>query len=194
MDGKPESFYEIELKAIFDKAKYDELDKLLNTNEKYKLLNKETIATEFYKADQDKTDVRLRNSDKTIEIVCKKGLVTRSCRKEIRIPLESMDHLDHFRMIFDLLPLTKNPKTIKHKQEFLYNFNGYDYVVCLKYIENFAYLMEVEFLAEQNDSAIHEPNLLKILEEFGLQLIDDVKFLKRVEDYKKGINTIDYEV
>jgi adenylate cyclase class IV len=194
MDKKPESLYEIELKAIFDKAKYDELDKLLNGDEKFKPLNKESITTEFFKADQDKTDVRLRNSDKTIEIVCKKGLVTRSCRKEIRIPLESMDHLNHFCMIFDLLPLTKNPQTLKHKQEFLYNFNGYDYVVCLQHIENFAYLMEVEFMAEQDDSEIHEPNLLGILVEFGLKLIDDAKFLKRVEDYKKGINTIDYEV
>lgn len=194
MDKKPESIYEIELKAIFDRAKYDELDNLLNNDPKYKPINQESINTEFYKADQDRTDVRLRRSDKTIEIVCKKGLVTRSCRLEMRIPLPTLEHLDHFRKIFDLLPLTKNPATLKHKQEFIYSYKGFDYVVCLQHIENFAYLMEVEFLAEQDDSAIHEPNLLEILNEFGLKLIDSEKFLTRVEDYKAGKNTIDYPV
>ncbi len=192
MDTKPEVVYEIELKSIFDKKKYDQLNELLNSDDKYKLFNKETITTEFYKADEDKTDVRLRYSDKTIEIVTKKGLVTRCVRKEIKIPLPNKDTLDHFRYVFDLLPLTPNPKTLKHKQEFTYNFNDYDYVVCLQHIENFAYLMEVEFLAEKDDSEIHEPNLKEILNEFGLNLIEGEKFLKRVEDYKAGKVTIDY--
>lgn len=195
MENKPEVFYEIELKAVFNKAKYDELKQILNSNPKYKLFNEESIRTEFYKADQDRTDVRLRQSDKTTELVCKKGLVIRSCRREIKIPLASAAHLDHLREVFDLLPLTKNPMTLKHKQEFLYHYNAYDYVVCLQHIENFAYLMEVEFLADKaEDAEIHEPNLLGILAEFGLKPIDEQKFLIRVEDYKAGKNTIDYEV
>lgn len=194
MELKPESFYEIELKAVMDRPKFDELKQLLNSDPRFKLINKESINTEFYKADHDKTDVRLRYSDKTLEIVCKKGLVTRNVRKEIKIPLPTLEHINHFRQVFDLLPMVTNPKTLKHKQEFVYHFGGFDYVVCLQHIENFAYLLEVEFLAENEDSAIHEPNLNKILAEFGLALIDGEKFLKRVEDYKAGKVTIDYPV
>ncbi|MCX6743089.1 MAG: hypothetical protein NT116_02515, partial [Candidatus Parcubacteria bacterium] len=75
MDKNTQIIYEIEIKSVFDKAKYDQLNDFLNSNEKFKLLNKESITTEFYKADADQTDVRLRNSDKTIELICKKGLV-----------------------------------------------------------------------------------------------------------------------
>ncbi len=194
MDLKPEIFYEIELKSVLDKSKYEEINNLLNTDSIFKLLNKESITTEFYKADQDKTDVRLRYSDKTIEIVCKKGLVTKCCRKEIRIPLNSLEKLDHFREVFDLLPLIKEPKILKHKQEFNYHYKGYDYIVCLQYIENFAYLVEVEYLAEQDDSQVHEPNLKNILEELNLKMIDSDKFLKRVADYKAGKVTINYPI
>ncbi|MFA5188865.1 MAG: hypothetical protein WC460_05885 [Patescibacteria group bacterium] len=194
MEKKPENFYEIELKSVFDKAKYDQLNDYLNSNEKFKLFNTESITTEFYKADADKTDIRLRNSDKTIELVCKKGLVTKICRKEIKIPLASMEHLEHLKQVLDFLPLEKQPKTLKHKQEFIYKFRDYDYCLCLQHIENFAYLLEVEFLADKDDSELHEPNLLAILKELGLELIDGEKFLKRVEDYKAGKITIDYPV
>ena len=62
----------------------------------------------------------------------------------------------------------------------------------MQHIENFAYLVEVEYLAEKDDSAKHEPNLMAILEELELKLIDSEKFLKRVEDYKAGEITINY--
>ena len=194
MDKKPEIFYEIELKSVFDKAKYDQLNDYLNGNEKFKPFNQESITTEFYKADKDKTDIRLRNSDKTIELVCKKGLVTRICRKEIKIPLASMEKLEHLKQVLDFLPLEKQPKTLKHKQEFMYRYKDFDYCLCLQHIENFAYLLEVEYLADKDDSELHEPNLLAILKELDLELIDGEKFLKRVEDYKAGKVTIDYPV
>jgi CYTH domain-containing protein len=194
MELKPEVFFEIELKSVFDREKFDQLNELLNNSEKYKLFNKESITTHFYKADADKTDVRLRHSDETIELVCKKGLVTRICRKEIKIPLSSMDKLEHLQQVLDFLPLDKQLKTLKNKQEFIYDFNGYEYILCLQHIENFAYLLEVEFLAEQDDSQIHEPNLRAILAELDLELINSEKFLKRVDDYKAGKITIDYPV
>jgi adenylate cyclase class IV len=194
MDKNPQIFYEIELKSVFDKAKYDQLNDFLNSNEKFKLLNKESITTEFYKADADQTDVRLRNSDKTIELICKKGLVTKICRKEIQIPLASMEKLEHLKQVFDFLPLEKQPKTLKHKQEFMYKYKGFDYCICLQHIEDFAYLLEVEYLADKDESELHEPNLLAILKELGLELISGEKFLKRVEDYKAGKVTIDYPV
>ncbi|MFC1598886.1 hypothetical protein ACFL2U_02695 [Patescibacteria group bacterium] len=190
----PEIFFEIELKSVIDKDKYEQLKQLLNQDEKFKKFNAESITTDFYKANQDKTDIRLRHSDKTNEVVCKKGLVTRICRQEIRIPLVSKEQLDHFSEIFQTMPLERQPKTLKHKQEFTYKFKDYDYVICLQHIEDFAYLVEVEFLSEKDDSDKHEPNLMAILEELGLHLIDGEKFLKRVEDYKAGKVTINYPV
>jgi len=194
MNLTPEIFYEIEIKAVMNKDKYEELDRLLKSDSRFKMINKESINTEFYKADNDKIDVRLRYSDKSMEIVCKKGLVTKNVRKEIKIPLPTIEHINHFRQIFDLLPVVSNPQTLKHKQEFLYNYGGYDYIICLQHIENFAYLLEVEFLSKTDNSAIHEKNLLDILKEFGLDVIDNEKFLIRVEDYKAGKVTINYPV
>jgi len=195
MELQPQDFYEIELKAILDKAKYEQLNQILNSDPKYQLINTETIKTDFYKADADKTDVRLRLSDKTIEIVYKQGLITKICRREIKIPLQSEKKLECFRQVFDALPLDKQRHTIKHKQEFLYNFNGYDYVLCLQYIEELAYILEVEYLGQsEEESQIHEPNLKAIIAELGVSLIDGEKYLKRVEDYKKGLNVLDYEI
>jgi adenylate cyclase class IV len=195
MDRKPESFYEIELKAILDKVKYDELNQRLNSDPKFKLINAETIKTVFYKADAEKTDVRLRQSDKTIEIVYKRGLMTRICRREIKIPLASLAKLEYFIQIFDALPMEKQRPTIKHKQEFVYHFNGYDYVICLQYLEELAYVLEVEYLGEtEEESAIHEPNLHAILAELGLALMDGAKYTQRVNDYKTGKNVIDYPI
>jgi hypothetical protein len=190
----PGIFFEIELKSVIDKPKYDQLNQLLNQEKKYKKINSESITTDFYKANNDKTDIRLRESDKTIEIVCKKGLVTKICRQEIQIPLASKEHLDHFSEIFKTMPLERQPKTLKHKQEFIYHFNDFDYIICLQHIEDFAYLVEVEFLAKEDESAKHEPNLMAILDELGLKLINGKKFLKRVEDYKAGKVTINYPV
>ena len=195
MDLQPQAFFEIEMKAIFNKAKYEQLNQLLNGDSKYQLINTEIIKTDFYKANAERTDIRLRQSDKTIEVVYKQGLITKICRREIKIPLQSEAKLQYFREIFDALPLDKQRRTIKHKQEFVYNFNGFDYIICLQYIEELAYIMEVEFLGQSEaESVIHEPNLIAILAEFGLQEIDGPKYLKRVDDYKKGLNVLDYEI
>jgi len=194
MDKKPQIFYEIELKSVFNKAKYDELDKLLNSDPKFKLINKESITTNFYKDQEKKDDVRLRLSDKTIEFVYKKGCVTKICRKEVKIPLGTKEQLEHFIHVFDHLPIPKERGTLKHKQEFLYRFNDYDYIICLQYIENFAYILEIEYLGESEaESEIHEPNLRAILQELNLKPIDDEKFLKRLKAYISGENTLDYE-
>jgi adenylate cyclase class IV len=194
MSTEPRIFYEIELKAVLNRDKYQQLDKILKSDPKYKLINTETIKTDFYKADAERTDIRLRHSDKTVEIVYKKGLITKICRQEICIPLQSLEELDYFRLLFNDLPLEKQRRTIKHKQEFNYRFNGYDYIICLQYIEELAYILEVEYLGKSEaESKIHEPNLQAILAELDLSLLDGEKYLKRVEDYKKGINTLDYE-
>lgn len=195
MNLKPEAFYEIELKAILSEEKYNELKEYLNSNDKFKLINTESIYTDFWK-DKDRNDLRLRHSDKTIEFVFKKGLITKICRREIKIPLQSMDHFKHWELVLDSM-MTNNRErgTLKHKQEFVYEFKGYKYVICLQFIEQLARLLEVEFLAErEEESAIHEPNLRMILAELGLALLDGDKYMARVHDFIDGKDTINYPI
>ncbi len=194
MENKPEIFYEIELKALLDEKEYKRIDDLLANDSRFKLFNTETIKTSFFK-DREKNDVRLRISDKTCEFVYKKGLVKEYCRKEIKIPLPNEETLEHFREVMRHLPLYAERGTVKHKKEYLYNYKGEDYVICLQHLENFAYIVEVEFLAETPDvSEYHVKNIQEILNELGLKVIDGEKFMKRVYHYVAGENTIDWEI
>lgn len=176
---EPESFYEIEMKALLSQKEYNRLYNEL-PNE-MKLINEETINTTRYYPG----DLRLRHSDKTIEVVCKEGDPTKICRKEVRIPLSSKEKLDHFAQVFELMELKTHPSWVKHKREFEYNFKGHNYIICLQHIENFAYILEVEFLSEKDDSDFHEPNLKAIIEELGCEPIDPEDFSTRISQYIK---------
>lgn len=194
MDKKPEIFYEIELKALLDEKEYHRLDSLLSNDARFKLFNTETIKTAFFK-DREKNDVRLRLSDKTCEFVYKKGLVKEYCRKEIKIPLSGNETLECFREVMRNLPLHAERGTLKHKKEYLYNYNGYDYIVCLQHLENFAYILEVEFLAKtQDESELHIKNIHEIFDELGVEVINGEKFMERLYYYVAGENTIDWPV
>ena len=192
MEKKPEIFYEIELKALLNEAEYKRIDNLLANDSRFKLFNTESIKTSFFK-DREKNDVRLRLSDKTCEFVYKKGLVKEYCRLEIKIPLQNKETLEHFIKVMRLLPLHAERGTLKHKKEYLYNYKGYDYVVCLQYLENFAYILEVEFLAEtQDESEMHIKNIQEIFDDLKVTVIDGEKFMDRVYQYVAGENTINW--
>ena len=194
MDLKPECFYEIELKGVLDKDLYDKLDKKFEQEDSYKLINQESIKTKFFK-DDNLNDVRLRLSDKTCELVYKKGLVKECCRKEIKIPLANQDKHDYLIEIMRNLNVRPERGTMKHKKEYIYNYKGYDYIVCLQYLENFAYILEIEYLAENVEEAdIHVPNIKEIFKELGLKTIDGEKFMKRVYDYVAGEDTLNYPI
>ena len=193
MDNQSEVFYEIEVKSVFNADRYKEIEALLKNDPKFRLFNEDSIVTYFYK-DKTGNDVRLRHSDKIIEFVYKKGLVTKYCRKEVKIPLNSLDQINHFIQVFDHLPLEKQRGTLKHKKEYWLNYNGFDYCVCLQFIEDFAYIVEVEYLAEKEEaSELHIPNILAIMQSLNLPVIDGDKFMARVFDYINGANTINYE-
>ncbi len=173
----PKSFYEIELKTLLTEEQFNRLHSELP--KKMKLINTESIHTTRYRPG----DVRLRHSDKTTEIVCKDKDPTTICRKEIVIPLGSIKELEHFSQMLDLLEFKPDPPWLKHKKEFEHRMNGYSYVVCLQHIEKFAYIMEVEFLSQNDDSAIHEPNLRRIIKELGCEPIEPKDFADRINQY-----------
>lgn len=174
---QPLSFYEIELKALLSKEQYNRLYNGLP--QKMKLINEETIHTTRYRPG----DVRLRHSDKMSEVVCKEGDPTKIARKEVKIPLSSKEKIGYFSQLFALLNFQPDPPWTKHKREFEYKFNGFTYIVCLQNIQNFAYILEVEFLSKTNDSHIHEPNLKAIIKELGCKPISPKDFLDRMKKY-----------
>ena len=192
MEKKPEIFYEIELKALLNEPEFQRLAKLLEDDARFKLFNSETIKTSFFK-DREKNDVRLRISDKTCEFVYKKGLVKEYCRLEIKIPLPNKETLDCFIEVMRNLPLQAERGTLKHKKEYLYNYEGFDYIVCLQHLENFAYILEVEFLAKtQDESEFHIKNIHKIFDELKVEVINGEKFMERLYYYVAGENTINW--
>lgn len=170
-------FFEIEMKSLLTKEQYDRL--FIELPKKMKLINEETIHSTRYKPG----DVRLRNSDKTIEIVCKEGDPTKVCRKEVVIPIDSKENLDSFKDVFELLGLTNDPPWTKYKLEFEVEFNGYTYIVCLQDIKNFAYILEVEFIDKVDSSDIHVPNLKQIILDLGCEPIEPKDFSFRIKEY-----------
>lgn len=173
----PRSFYEIELKSLLSPEQYDRL--FTQLPQMMKMINEETIHTTRYTPG----DLRLRHSDKTVEIVCKEGDPTKICRREVQIPLASMDQLNHFAEVFELIGMQTDPPWTKDKREFEYEMDGSNYIVCLQHIHDFAYLLEVEFLSETDTSHIHEPKLRSIMAELNCEPIEPREFLERIEQY-----------
>ena len=173
---KPSISYEIEMKALLTKEEYAKiLAKLLKQK---KLINNDIIYTIKFKP-----DLRLRHSPKIAEIVCKEGDPTKIRRKEIKIPLKDKEEIKFFSEIFKLIGLKEEPPWLKHKHEFLYSYNNCDYVVCVQYIENFAYVLEVEFMSMTDQSKIHEANLRAIVKELGFEPIDPRQYTHRIKEY-----------
>lgn len=170
-------FYEIELKALLTGGDYERLLRELPT--KMKSVNEDSVHTIRYRPG----DLRLRRSNKIFEFVTKEGDVTNLSRKEIKIELASLDALENFAQLFSILRFKPDPSWLKHKQEFECELNGFKYTVCLQHIENFAYILEVEFLSERDDSMIHEPNLKKIIKELGCEPIEPQDFSKKIREY-----------
>jgi len=175
--AEPDSFYEIELKALMSEEKYKKL--LEELPEKFKLINEDTIHTQKYTPG----DIKLRHSDKIIELVCKEEDPTKSSRKEVTIPLASKDELGRFSQVLSVLNFKQDPPWITHKKEFEIDFEGHKYTMCLQHIENFAYILEVEFLSKKDEVEIHEPNLKEIIQQLGLEPINAEDFSARIQKY-----------
>ena len=118
-----------------------------------------------------------------LEIVCKEGDPTKICRKEIVIPVSTKNELDHYEQICILQGMEPDPPWVKHKHEFEYQLGGFTYNICIQDIKNFAYLLEVEYISEKDDSLIHEPNLRKIITDLGCDPIDPKDFSERIKRY-----------
>lgn len=173
--------YEIELRALLSEEKYRELCTKLPLQ--IKLINKETQYTTKYRLLDKKGDIRLRHSDNKFEIVYKDDSCTCITRNEVAISLTSKEEIDRFSKVLALLNLKADPPWTNHGQEFEYEFDGYKYNLCLQYIENFAYILEVEFLGNKEEEKIHEQNIREIIKKLGCNPINKEEFSEKIKKY-----------
>lgn len=186
---KPERFFEIELKALLTKEEFERLS--VELPRKLEKINEDIMHTTRYRRNGGPEDVRVRHSDKVFEIISKKGDVTRLAREEIRIPLPSRESAEYFHTVLKDAGLQADPPWIKHKVEYKISFNGFEYIVCLQHIKNFAYILEVEYVSEKDESEAHRSNIVKIIESLGCRPINPDEFSLRVKEYIKN-KRVDY--
>jgi adenylate cyclase class IV len=173
------SAFEIELKALLTKEQFQNLWEELP--KKMTLINEDTIYTQGYKPG----DIQLRHSEKSIKIVCKEEDPTKLCRKEVVVPLQSLEELDKFKQIFVMIGLKPSVPWTKHKRDFKTKYKNFTYEVSLQHIENFAYILEVEFMSDKEDSHIHENNIKEIIRSLGAEPINPEDFKKKINEYQK---------
>jgi len=169
--------FEIEMKALLTEEQYSKLSQELN--ERLQLINEDTIHTTRFSPG----DLRLRHSNKIREVICKDGDATSVSRKEVSVKLPEQEDLEKFKQLFEILGFKPYPSWINHKQEFEYEFNGYKYVLCLQHIENFAHILEVEYVSENDDKHLHEPNQRAIMKELGCEPINNEEFSEKIKKY-----------
>jgi hypothetical protein len=177
-----DSFYEIELRAVLSEEQYLRLSNELSQNQK--LINEETVHTTKYSKEGRQEDIRLKHSDKTTEIIIKRGDTTEISRKETRIPFMSMEQLDYFSKGLIESGFKADPPWIEHKKEFEYSFNGFIYVISLQDVKNFAYIIEIEFLSKNNEVHIHEPNIKSIMKKLGCEPVNPDEFMSKINEYR----------
>lgn len=171
-------FYEIEMKALISEDIYNHLRRELPL--KYPKVTEETTQTLRFRPQ----DIRLRSSDNgKYEFIYKEGDPTTLSRREIIVPLPSQTALENMKIILSSLGFKPDPPWTKHKLEILRGLNGFNYIICVQHIENFAYLLEVEHISSKDDSQIHRPNLVKIIEDLGCIPIDPKDFSARISEY-----------
>lgn len=177
------SNFEIEMRAVLSKEKYDSLLKELP--EKMELVKNETLITEKFLEKEKQIDIRFRHSKKRFEIVCKKGKDATVSRQEITIPLISKKEGEHFLKILELLELKRVPPWTTHRNDYKYEFKEYKYSVSLQHVENFEYVLEVEYFGEEHEKKVQEPILKEIIESFGCKPTSEEEIRKKVKQYIK---------
>ena len=174
--------YEIEMRAILTKEKYEKLNHLFKNN--YKQILEDTAQNYKFLP-----DVRVRFSKKINEIVIKDPDPTELSRKETVISLNSEE---------DSLKAIEFLKTIGLKEgglpwkttksEFIYPHDQYEYLLSLQYTEGFAYILEVEFTDKEDNGHLHKNNIIKILDSFGCKEVEKEEFKKMIKDYHSRTN------
>jgi len=168
---------EIEVKALLSKNKYEELKKELPLRFSHKL-------TDSVKTVKFKPDIRVRYSEKRKEIVFKgKDDPSKEVCEEITISLGSLEDCEKMITMLRGLGLKEHPSWMTHRDEFSTVINGQEYSLSLQHIPNFAYILEAEAMAENEDK--HLPILREIISSLGCKPLDKEEFTEKVMEYRE---------
>ncbi len=171
---------EIEIKSLLTREKYDSLKEILP--QKFKKINEDSITTVRFKP----KDIRVRFSDKINELVFKDGDPTTFSRNEISINLKDRDECQKMISLLRHIGFNDDPAWIQHKHEFICEHNGHEYTLSLQHIENFAYLLEAEIIADSEEQ--HISNLKQILTDLDCTIIDAEEFKAKINEYIKNFS------
>ena len=172
-----ESFYEIELKALLTEQKYNELSELLLKD--YFKINDDVIHSTRYRPG----DITLRFSNKIFELVQKSGDPTNIIRKETKLSFENKEDFDKMKNIFDDLKIQGDQTSIIHKQEFQIQLEDYNYIICLQDTKDFAKILKVEYLSEDENYIFHERNIRTVFKRLNVDPIDPKEFNDKITRY-----------
>jgi len=174
---------EIEIKSLLTKEKYHQLKESLP--KRFKKIDEDFITTFRFKP----KDIRVRFSDKIAEMVFKDKDPAAISRKEISINLKDKDECLKMIDLLRELGFKDDPSWTKEKEEFICNYDGFEYTLSLQFIENFAYLIEAEIISDNPEK--HIPNLKNILSDLGCEPIDPDEFKEKINSYVKEFSKRD---
>jgi hypothetical protein len=179
--------FEIEIKSLLKKEKYEELLKELP--KKCKKIESLSMRTHRFRPH----DVRVRFCDGDLgnetQLVLKEGDSTNIERKEISVDLKSEKDGKEMINILEHLGFKEDPSWLKHFTNFEINFKKHVYTLSVQYMENFEYLLEAEVIlpddADKKTKDMHIKNLNEIILSLGLKQIDKDDYNKRIQEYIK---------
>jgi len=176
-------FYEIEMKALLTPEDHARLSSDLPA--KFELIGKDTVHTQKYVpgTEWDSGDVRLRRGNTNLELVVKSGDPTSISRREIVSPIHHPQVFEECKRLLKLSGYKPIRPWTKDKSEYVCTWDGIDYVICLQNIIDFAYILEVEHISEEDEPELHEENLKAIIQDLGCEPIDPKDFKERIAEY-----------
>lgn len=177
--------FEIELRSMFDKAKYDQLLAFLSKNAED--LGEDDKDVFFFLFPDKLLKVVNNTSQNTAKIVLKLSRIGQgSGFDETEIPIQPADYEKAVEM-FKHLGFSDIQNTFQKRHNYMYK--GVE--LALKYSNTWGYHLELEIVVhEESEKDDAEKKILEIAKELDVHILSDAElaeFTKKVdEDYKKG--------
>jgi adenylate cyclase class IV len=177
--------FEIELRSMFDKEKYDQLFDFLSENAQD--LGEDNKDVFFFLFPDKLLKVVNNVSQKTAKIVLKLNRIGQASDfDETEIPISPSDCKKAVEM-FKRLGFNDIQNTFQKRHNFMYK--GVE--LALKYSNTWSYHLELEIVVhEESEKNVAEKKILEVAKELNIHVLSNkelAKFTKKVDkDYKKG--------
>lgn len=177
--------FEIELRSMFDKAKYNQLYDFLNKNAED--LGEDDKDVFFFLFPDKLLKVVNNTSQKTAKIVLKLNRIGQASDfDETEIPIQPSDCEKAVEM-FRHLGFNEIQNTFQKRHNYMYK--GVE--LALKFSNTWGYHLELEIVVhEESEKAKAEEKIRSVAKEFGLHILTNAElaeFTKKIdEDYKEG--------